>query len=68
MSMTGGNKTMAGTKGKTLLGSMKKNLYADFTNEDVDPPVAMSIRMNGHSFGPGSQPFIPMVKMSQSQL
>ena len=43
-----------GTKGKTLLGSMKKNLYADFTNEDIDPPVAMNVRMCGHSFAPGS--------------
>jgi hypothetical protein len=68
MSMTGGNKTMAGTKGKTLLGSMKKNLYSDFTNEDIDPPIAMNLRMSGHSFAPGSQPFIPMVKLSQSKL
>jgi hypothetical protein len=54
MSMTGGGSKMMTTKGKTLLGSMKKNMYTDHSNEDIDPPIAMNLRLNGHSFGPGS--------------
>ena len=34
----------------------------------MDPPVQMSVRLCGHSFAPGSQPFIPMIKMSQSKV
>ena len=49
---------------KTLLGSIKKSKFEDAMNEDIDPPVCMSIRLVGHSFPPGSQPFIPMIKMS----
>ncbi len=51
------------TKAKTLLGSIKKSKYEDAMNEDIDPPICYNIRMVGHSFPPGSQPFIPMVKM-----
>lgn len=57
------------TVGKTLLGSVKSaNKYADWTNEEVDPPVCLSVRLIGHSFAPGSQPFIPMIKMSNSKI
>lgn len=52
------------TKAKTLLGSIKKSKYEDALNEDIDPPLCFNLRMVGHSFPPGSQPFIPMVSMS----
>jgi len=43
---------------------MKKSKYLDFSNEDIDPPMVLNIRLCGHSFAPGSQPFIPMIKMN----
>ena len=60
------NKSM--TKTKTLLGSMKKStVWEDAQNEEIDPPQTMSLRMVGHSFPPGSQPFIPMVKLNPNK-
>ena len=56
------------TANKTLLGSMKKSKYVDFNNEEIDPPLCLNVRLLGHSFAPGSQPFIPMIKMSTSKL
>ena len=56
------------TATKTLLGSMKGNRYADFTGEKLDPPIAMNLRLSGHSFAPGSQPFIPMIKLSNKSV
>ena len=53
---------------KTLLGASKTAKYADYSNEELDPPVCLNVRLNGHSFAPGSQPFIPMIKMSASSL
>ena len=35
----GGTKSMARSTAKTLLGSMKTNRYADFTGEEIDPPL-----------------------------
>lgn len=58
------NKTQTLSKAKTLLGSIKKSKYEDALNEEIDPPICYNIRMVGHSFPPGSQPFIPMVKMN----
>lgn len=52
------------SKNKTLLGSMKRSKFEDAMNEDIDPPVCMNVRLVGHSFPPGSQPFIPMVKLN----
>lgn len=52
------------SKNKTLLGSMKRSKFEDAMNEDIDPPICMNIRLVGHSFPPGSQPFIPMVKLN----
>ena len=49
---------------KTLLGSIKKSKFEDAMNEDIDPPVCLNVRLVGHSFPPGSQPFIPMIKLS----
>jgi len=57
-------KSMTMSKAKTLLGSIKKSKYEDAMNEDIDPPICMNLRMVGHSFPPGSQPSIPMVKMN----
>lgn len=45
---------------------MKKTRFEDALNEDLDPPTCISIKMVGHSFPPGSQPYIPMVKLSPS--
>lgn len=53
---------------KTLLGSIKQKIFEDFNHVDIDPPICMSLRLCGHSFAPGSQPFIPMIKLSQSRL
>lgn len=61
-------KTAAKTSvaGKTLLSSIKKTKFEEALNEDLDPPTCMNLRLVGHSFPPGSQPFIPMVKISPS--
>jgi len=61
-SKLGKSQTMSKTK--TLLGSMKKSKFEDAMNEDIDPPLCMNVRLVGHSFPPGSQPFIPMVKLN----
>ena len=53
---------------KTLLGASKTTKYADFSQEEVDPPTCMNVRLSGHSFAPGAQPFIPMIKMSTQKL
>jgi hypothetical protein len=42
------------TANKTLLGSLKKSKYVDFTNEEIEPPLVLNLRMCGHSFAPGS--------------
>jgi hypothetical protein len=54
------------TKAKTLLGSMKRSKFEEAVNEDIDPPLCMNFRFVGHSFPPGSQPFIPMIQMNPS--
>jgi len=56
------------SKTKTLLAASKTSKYADFSNEEIDPPVCINLPVCGHSFAPGSQPFIPMVKISQHKL
>ena len=66
LSKSTNNKTK--TMGKTLLGASKSAKYADWTHEEIDPPVCLQVRLSGHSFAPGSQPFIPMIKMSSSKL
>ena len=54
------------TKG-SMMGSMRKtNKFEEALNEEIDPPICLSVRMVGHSFPPGSQPFIPMVRVSPS--
>jgi hypothetical protein len=45
---------------------MKKNKFEEALNEELDPPTCLNVRLVGHSFPPGSQPFIPMVKISPS--
>lgn len=57
-----------GTMTKTLLGSMKgtKTKFEDALNEELDPPQCLNVKCVGHSFAPGSQVFIPMVKVSPS--
>jgi hypothetical protein len=54
------------TAGKTLLGSMKKTKFEEALNEELDPPTCINVRLVAHSFPPGSQPFIPMVKITPS--
>ena len=53
---------------KTLLGASKTAKYADFSHEEIDPPTCLNVRLSGHSFAPGSQPFIPMIKMSNHKI
>jgi len=55
-------KSRSSSKNKTLLGATKLSKYADFNNEEIDPPIFINLPLCGHSFAPGSQPFIPMVK------
>ena len=57
------NNNNATANTKTLLGTMKKSKYQDFSQEDVDPPICLNVRLCGHSFAPGSHPFIPMIKL-----
>jgi hypothetical protein len=54
------------TAGKTLLGSIKKTKFEEALNEELDPPTCINLRLVAHSFPPGSQPFIPMVKITPS--
>ena len=68
MNSLGGTKSLGRNAAKTLLGSMKTSRYADFSGEEIDPPLCQSVRLCGHSFAPGSQPFIPMIKMSQREV
>lgn len=42
------------SKTKTLLGSIKKSLYEDAVNEEIDPTICINVRLVGHSFPPGS--------------
>jgi len=56
------------TGNKTLLGSLKQSKFVDFSQEEIDPPQCMQLRLLGHSFAPGSQPFIPMIKLSSNKV
>jgi hypothetical protein len=47
---------------RQMLGSTKKSKFEESLNEEMDPPLCLNLRVIGHSFNPGSQPFIPMVK------
>mmetsp|Transcript_39543 Transcript_39543/g.38044 ORF Transcript_39543/g.38044 Transcript_39543/m.38044 type:complete len:90 (+) Transcript_39543:1501-1770(+) len=62
---TSGFKSMT-KMNKTLLGSMKNTRFQDAFNEELDPPSCINMRLVGHSFAPGSQVFIPMIKISPS--
>jgi hypothetical protein len=42
------------TGNKTLLGSLKQSKFVDFSQEEIDPPQCMQLRLLGHSFAPGS--------------
>jgi hypothetical protein len=62
----GGTKTNTkkANENKTLLGSLKESKYQESMTEELDPPMCMNLRLVGHSFPPGSQPFIPMIKIT----
>ena len=45
---------------------MRGGKYDTAINEDIDPPLSLNLRFVGHSFPPGSQPFIPMIKLNPS--
>jgi len=62
------NKTTTKGASKTLLGTAKLAKYSDWSAEEIDPPQCLSLRLSGHSFAPGSQPFIPMIKLSNSRI
>jgi hypothetical protein len=66
MGQTVNSQATGKTAGKTLLSSIKKNKFEEALNEELDPPQSLNLRLVGHSFPPGSQPFIPMVKISPS--
>jgi hypothetical protein len=42
--------------------STKASKFEESIAEEIDPPLWLNLRIIGHSFNPGSQPFIPMVK------
>lgn len=42
--------------------STKASKFEESISEEIDPPLCLNLRIIGHSFNPGSQPFIPMVK------
>jgi hypothetical protein len=50
------------TIGSQARNSLGKSKFEDALNEEIDPPLCMTVRSVGHSFSPGSQPFIPMIK------
>ena len=56
------------SKSKTLLASMQRSKYEDAINEEIDPPICLNVRLVGHSFPPGSQAFIPMIKLNPSKM
>ena len=61
------NLTGSNSMRKSLMGTTRKtNKFEDALNEEIDPPLCLALRMVGHSFPPGSQPFIPMVRVSPS--
>lgn len=66
-SLTKGQSMKSKSVGKTLLGASKAAKYSDWSQEEVDPPICLSVRLSGHSFAPGSQPFIPMIKLSNTK-
>jgi len=52
---------------KNSLETIKKTKFErGFKLKDLDPPTCLNLRLVGHSFPPGSQPFILMVKISPS--
>jgi hypothetical protein len=63
---TGASGATSKTAGKTLLSSIKKTKFEEALHEELDPPTVLNLRLVGHSFPPGSQPFIPMVKIAPS--
>jgi hypothetical protein len=46
--------TRSSRTAKTLLGSIKQKIFEDFDQIEIDPPIAMNVRLCGHSFAPGS--------------
>lgn len=53
-------------KSMTKTKSLKKSIYDESAHEEIDPPLTLSLRAVGHSFMPGSQPFLPMIKFKPS--
>lgn len=47
---------------RKMMRSTKVSKFEESINEEIDPPLCLNLRVIGHSFNPGSQPFIPMVK------
>jgi hypothetical protein len=47
---------------KRMHRSTKASKFEESMVEEIDPPLCQSLRVIGHSFNPGNQPFIPMVK------
>lgn len=47
---------------RSALRTTKISRFDASISEEIDPPLCLNLRMVGHSFNPGTQPFIPMVK------
>jgi hypothetical protein len=49
------------------LNKYKKKGHAEVA-EEVEPPMCITLPVVGHSFPPGSQPFLPMLELCPSQI
>lgn len=47
---------------RSMIRTTKVSRFEESMSEEVDPPLCLNLRAIGHSFSPGTQPFIPMVK------
>lgn len=52
---------------RQMLRSTKVSKFEESLTEEIDPPLCLNLRAIGHSFNPGSQPFIPMTKFLPSK-
>jgi hypothetical protein len=47
---------------RSMIRTTKVSRFDESLSEEIDPPLCLNLRVIGHSFSPGTQPFIPMVK------
>lgn len=47
---------------RSMMRTTKVSKFEESMSEEIFPPLCLNLRTIGHSFNPGTQPFIPMVK------